>query len=170
MVTAAIGFISCKKSNDSQVSPPTPCNKCILTANPWNLNEEIIITDAGSYTHPKDQIRNTDWASFIFNSNYTYEDHTSAKGTYVYYDGTSNSDPSIVLTPGNGSFDIRFTIPSITKDSLTLDLPKLQVHPLTDMSAAAVSEYHIVLSNLHDDFAVDTANVKWILPSFKYYR
>lgn len=167
----AIAIVSsCKKSNSSGTTPKPPCNFCILTANPWNLNNETILTDSANYTYPSDKISNIDWASFVFKSDLTYTDHLSNTGTYVYYDSTSNTNASLTLTPGNGGFNFKFTVPSISQDSLLLELPKLQVHPLTDMSDGAVAEDHIFLAGLHDDFGVDTSRVQWIQPVFTYKK
>ena len=171
IVFVAIGFTRCKKSESAPPPPPPPpCTLCVLTANRWNLGQEVITTDVGNYSYTADQISNIHWASFVFNWDHTWEDHASDVGTYVYYDGTSNTPPTLVLTPPNGGFSFNFTIGSISSDSLTLDLPKLQVHPLTDFSPGAVAEDNIFLSELAGNFGVDTSKVQWVQPVFKYHR
>src|SRR5690348_13694628 len=92
----------CKKSSSEPTPKPGPSDLELLTTHQWNLNKEIITTDSGDYAYTKDQVSTIPWASFVFNSNLTYEDHASDEGTYLYYDGTSNSDPALILTPGNG--------------------------------------------------------------------
>src|SRR4051812_648301 len=86
-VTVSTG---CKKSGSSDTHPPPPCNFCILISHQWNLNKEVITTNAGDYTYTVDKLGNLYWKFFTFTSNLIYQDNEPNGGTYVYYDGTSN--------------------------------------------------------------------------------
>ncbi len=158
---------SCKKSSDSPSAPPSPVYVDTLTAHPWNIYSASIVTDLGTFNYASQETATIEWSTFTFRSDYTYSDYIVGSGTFQFYE----SGKRIVLMPPTGiTVDNTLNALVLTKDTLILAEPTVQLHPMTDNSANAKFEAAEILNDLAVDFSVDTSKIHSIEPEFAYKK